>query len=622
MNLALVTLLAAAFVLIQTLIGGTRLVFSLPAYGILALAAFLCAFRSAKAAAAPNRTCLGVSAAFFLYILVRAALSPVPYLWWTDFLMVLGCLVVYLVTAVHITKAQDRTIVLVVLFVIALGELLVGLRQFSQGDNWMPFGFLRTDSGKRASGMFISSIHLAGYLEAVGVMALSCACWSAWKTWARALAGYLALLCYLGVAITGSRGGYLSSAFSLLTFAALSLWMQRRANPGRFTGFAILTAMVVGGVATATIILMNQSDLIRHRLELIGPQFSGKQLDIRIYNWQAALDQFRVSPVIGTGAGTHLYFGRLFRRPQIQADPEHAHSDYLELLAEYGLIGAIGMAAFLFVHLRSGLSGASALAHREFADPFAPRKSNVLAIQLGALSAIAAYLAHSVVDFNLHIPGNALVFAFIFGIAANPDEGAGGDIHPEQSGWHRWAMAVLGIAICAWGLPKFQGEYWCEQARVALRDRKYDQSIQLGEKALRHERRNPFLYMHIGEAHRASGVAMPIRALAQQHYEAAVENYKKGLELFPQDESLWVRLGQALDGLRDFQGAEAAYLTALKLDPNLGVLHAYYAAHLNARGREAEAEEHLAKGQRLTAENLSLIGHSTLPKPEPGPPIQ
>ena len=563
-----------------------------------------------------------VSAGFFFYVLVRAAFSPVPYLWWTDFLMVLACLIVYILTAVHITSARDRTIVLIVLLAIALAELLVGLRQFSQGDNWMPFGFLRADSGKRASGMFISSIHLAGYLEAVGAMALSCACWSTWKTWARALAGYLALLCYMGVAITGSRGGYLSSAFSLLAFAILSLWIQRKTNPGRFTGFAILSTIVFGAIAAVAIILMNQSDLIRHRLEMIGPQFSGKQLDIRIYNWQAALDQFRVSPVFGTGAGTHLYFGRLFRRPQIQADPEHAHSDYLELLAEYGLIGAIGMAAFLFVHLRSCLGAASALTAREFADPFTPRRSNVLAIQLGALAAIAAYLAHSVVDFNLHIPGNALLFAFIFGITANPDATADGGAHPAPARFHRWALAALGLAICGWGLPKLPGEYWCEKARVALRDGRYDEAIQLGEKALRHERRNPFLYLHIGEAHRASGAAMPIRSMAQLHYEAAVENYKAALKLFPQDESLWVRLGQALDGLRDFSGAEAAYLTAIELDPNLGVLHAYYAAHLNARGREAEAEVELAKGQNLTAENLSLIGNSTLPKPEPGPPKQ
>ena len=426
----------------------------------------------------------------------------------------------------------------------------------------------------------------------------------------------------MGIAITGSRGGYLSAAFSLLVFAALSLWMQRKVNPGRFAGFATLSTIVFGMIAAIAIMLMNQSDLIRHRLELIGPQFSGKQLDIRIYNWQAALDQFRVSPVFGTGAGTHLYFGRLFRRPQIQSDPEHAHSDYLELLAEYGLIGAVGMAAFLFVHLRSCLIGASSLANREFADPFTPRKSNTLALQLGALGAIAAYLAHSVVDFNLHIPGNALLFAFIFGIAANPDDGAGHELHPGAARLHRWALPVLGVAISAWGLPKFQGEYWCEKARAALRDDHYDDAIQFGEKALGYERRNPFLYLHIGEAHRARAITMPIRSMAQQHYEAAIVHYKNALALFPQDESVWVRLGQALDGLRDFAGAEAAYRAAIELDPNLGVLHAYYAAHLNSRGHEAEAEAELAKGQALSAENLSVIGNSTLPKPEKVPPKQ
>ena len=68
--------------------------------------------------------------------------------------------------------------------------------------------------------MFISSIHLAGYLEAVGAFALSFAAWSRWAGWARFLAGYLALLCYAGVAITGSRGGYGSSIVALGAFAA------------------------------------------------------------------------------------------------------------------------------------------------------------------------------------------------------------------------------------------------------------------------------------------------------------------------------------------------------------------------------------------------------------------
>src|SRR5262249_43415474 len=150
--------------------------------------------------------------------------SPWGYLWWGDFFMVLGCLMAYLLIALETPGPRWRSVVVVGLFLLAIAEFFIGLRQFTRGDNWMPFGFLRPDiSAERATGMFISPIRLAGYLEAVGAFALSFAVWSKWAGWARFFAGYMALMCYAGVAITGSRGGYVSSLAAFAAFAALSL---------------------------------------------------------------------------------------------------------------------------------------------------------------------------------------------------------------------------------------------------------------------------------------------------------------------------------------------------------------------------------------------------------------
>jgi len=96
--------------------------------------------------------------------------------------------------------------------------------------------------------------------------------------------------------------------------------------------------------------------------------------------WLAAIDQFRKSPAIGTGAGTYLYYGRLFRRIQVQADPVHVHNDYLELLAEYGILGMIAMAVFLAAHTRRGLQNSRWLVYyrlRESPDC----RSSVFALQ-------------------------------------------------------------------------------------------------------------------------------------------------------------------------------------------------------------------------------------------------
>jgi O-antigen ligase len=604
-------LLIAALLLIECLVGGTRLVFSLPSYAILAGAAVLSVFSIRQPIAKPNLACLGTTAVFFAYILARAARSPVPFLGWMDYYMVLACLVVYLLTALYLTRTRLRTAIIVALLALAVVEIFIGLRQFRYADNWMPFGFIRANYGGRASGTFISSITLAGYLEAVGIFALSLAIWSAWTIWARIALGYIALCCYLGVAITGSRGGYLSSAASLCALAVLTLWLRHRVNPGRFLRSAALAIVLLSCALGGAVLVMQKSALLHSRLDLIGKP------DVRWYNWLAALDQFKVSPWFGTGAGTHLYYGRFFRRPPLQYDPEHAHSDYLELLAEYGLIGAAGMAAFLFVHLQSSFSAVGAVLKTARRDPHQPFRDNRLAFQVGALTAVAAYLAHSVTDFNLHIPGHALIFAFIFGLMANPvAENPGPAVPSVGLRFFQWALPALGVWIIVDALPKFRGDYLIEQTRIAVRDRRYQDAIEIGRRALAVETRNPFLYFHLGEANRALGTGMKLRTLRKTYLETAVNYYRGALAIFPQDENFWVRMGQAYDGIGQFRQAETAYATALDLDPNLGVLYAYYAAHLNARGRLDEAREQLEKGHNLARQNLSSIANQTLPSPD------
>lgn len=621
LKLVYVLILAAAMWLILGLIGGTRLLFSLPSYSLLAGAGVLTLFSLRRSRPAPDMACLVVTGVFFSYVLARAACSPVTYLWWTDFYMVLGCLIVYLLTALYITHSRLRSYVIAALLLIALVEVVIGLKQFNAGDNWMPFGFIRNDNGRRASGMMISPIHFAGYLEAVGIFALSMALWSAWRGWVRALLAYITLACYVGVALSGSRGGYLSSSFSLAAFTAISLWALRRVAPHRFAGTVL--AALVGFIAllTTAFFAMQQSvDLSRRLDNLFGNREAAH--DVRLYNWEAALDQYRVAPVFGTGAGTHLYFGRFFRRPQIQADPEHAHCDYLELLAEYGIIGAVGMAAFLFLHIASLFRAISQNTAVPIDDPLQGCRSNRLALQIGALGAIAAYLAHSIVDFNLHIPANALLFAFVFGIAANPWSVAAPPGQPLGTvRVFQLALPALGLWMLVAGTPKLPGEWWTEKARVAVRDRRFEDAISDGGRALHYETRNPFLYFHLGEASRALGASVRLQAIRRPRLRASVEYYRRALDLYPQEVTFWVRLGQTLDGLGEFRAAEAAYLRALQLDPKLGVVHAYYASHLRARAREDEADEYLKRAQRLSEENQALPVPTLLPAPS-GNPIQ
>jgi len=589
-------LLIIAVLGIECVLGGTRLIHSLPSFCLIAVTGLLTLASWRQPIARPSGACLTVTALFFTYILARAARSPVEYLAWPDFYMVIACLTVYLLTALYLTQTRLRTAVIVALLALAVVELFIGLRQFRMADNWMPFGFIRSDYGGRASGTFISSITLAGYLEVVGIFALSLAVWAQWPVWARVGLAYTALCCYGGVAITGSRGGYISSVASLGALAVLTIWIRSRVNPGRFLRTTAIAVVVLAVGLAVGIFLMQKSTLLQQRLEMIG------RPDVRWYNWLAALDQWRLSPWFGTGAGTHLYFGRLFRRVQLQADPEHAHSDYLELLCEYGLIGLLGMVAFLFIHLRHSFGALAVVMKKAPADPQLPFRDNRLAFQVGALTAISAYLVHSITDFNLHIPGHALIFAFIFGLTANPVAESPPNTAPHPGIFlARFTLPALGLWMLASGLPKLPGEYWAEKARVALRNRQFDDSLAFSARALAVEQRNPFVYAYVGQAHRLTAEGMPLHTLREPRLHAAIAGYRNAIRLYPQEESFWVRLAQAYDLLGEYRDARIAYQTALRLDPNLMVIHSYYAKHLRESGEPQQADAQLRRAAEISA---------------------
>jgi O-antigen ligase len=83
----------------------------------------------------------------------------------------------------------------------------------------------------------------------------------------------------------------------------------------------------------------------------------------------------------------------------------HAHNDYLEALAELGLLGTallLGLIVLLAVR--------ASLAWRERRSPEAK------GIALGGIVSLAGAGVHAVTDFNLHIPANAVLFAVVLAL--------------------------------------------------------------------------------------------------------------------------------------------------------------------------------------------------------------
>jgi O-antigen ligase len=605
MQILFAFLLFAAFAVAQALIGGAKMLYSIPAYALVALAALLALIPALRKPSKPRVGCVAATLCFIGYILWRGWNSPVEYLARTDLMIALGALAVYLLTAYFFVEAKARLLLCGLLFAPAFAHVLSGLVQFKEGTNFMliPW-FIRYQYESRASGFYICPNHLAGFLELLGVMGLSIAIWSRWRAWARLLAFYAALACYAGVAITGSRGGYLSCAFSLGVFAVLTLMAIRAISPERFLRLLPVVVVGVGLLIGGALYLMLKSDFLKYRVE----QFSaiGDSNDVRMLLWRAAIQQFQLNPVTGTGAGTYLYYGRQFRSDKIQHDPIYVHNDYLHLLAEYGVIAAVLLVPFVIMHLAGGVAGTGAIVRKRMIRDGLPG-SNSLALVIGATSGISAYLVHSVVDFNLHIPANALFMGFLFGILANPG-GAGaadGKLSRRITKGSGWLVPATGLALAWFALPKWVGEYYAERARVCSRDAMWPEAVEHATIGLGVDPDNPDLYWYQGESLRTigfwSGMDYPFDA--GTYTKRAVAAFEKGLSIFPQDVRMLYRMGCALDHIYRFPEAETYYKRALAADPNFSASHAFFGLHLHQQSRYDEAEQHYRKALSLDGNN-------------------
>jgi O-antigen ligase len=121
--------------------------------------------------------------------------------------------------------------------------------------------------------------------------------------------------------------------------------------------------------------------------------------------WQDTCNLIKDYPTLGTGLGTYEYAYPKYKTISRQVLYDHTHNDYLELMSDTGITGVFiviaGAAYYLFMVTRLW---------------FQRRNSFVRSITIGCLGGITYIILHSLTDFNLHIPANALHLSIITGI--------------------------------------------------------------------------------------------------------------------------------------------------------------------------------------------------------------
>jgi O-antigen ligase len=238
-------------------------------------------------------------------------------------------------------------------------------------------------------GPFANRNHFAGFAELVLPMSLVPLLLGRVRRDRLVIVGILAVISLSALLLSASRGGIISLGAEL---AFLFLIVLLRRSGGRHLyagGLVLLVAFVTVSWLGVNEILSRFSTL--QTLEVT----QSKRASMRHGTWRLFLDH----PVLGTGLGTlqqvyppyeTLYDGKIVN---------HAHNDYLETLAETGIIGGLCCTWFLGVLFIRSLR-------------FLQSEGNSLAstLRLCGWTACWGLLVHSLVDFNLHIPSNLLLF--------------------------------------------------------------------------------------------------------------------------------------------------------------------------------------------------------------------
>ena len=197
--------------------------------------------------------------------------------------------------------------------------------------------------------------------------------------------------------LSASRGGIISFGVEV---AVLLLWLVLRRALGKHllsTGLVFLLAFLM--VSWLGVHQAIERFSAMQALEVT----QSKRVSMAGDTWHIFLDH----PVMGTGLGT---LQTVFPRYETNYDGKivnHSHDDYLEALAETGLLGGLCCAWFLGVLLFGSV--------RNLAKP---SSAFAAVLQLSAWIASLGFLTHSLVDFNLHIPANALLFLLIAHMAS------------------------------------------------------------------------------------------------------------------------------------------------------------------------------------------------------------
>lgn len=487
---------------------------------------------------------------------------------------------------------------LMALVLMACLGVLLGIMQFFHKPAWLP-SMLDPLEGElyriqlpeqyhgRASGFFGAPTSYAGFMLLIGFPLLAAGFCRRFSGMVRLFCVYAGLMMIGAIFLSMSRGALL-----LVVFGLFLLPLVVRAKMKTVIFFWLFSALMVG---VTFFLLIHLNDTFAERIETsieVGGESS------RPVMWHAALKQFLDAPILGNGVGAYDFLFEDHRPEGFNRTPSHAHNDYLETLADQGIVG------FLLFWAPIGVIGFLAL-QEWFRQPDfvrvggAGRRNGSLRMPtpkflIGVLGlGIALFCGHLSLEFHLRTPGLLMVFFLVLGLLVKcvPIE----RIEVTRKLSLRVSVMAVGFGLALilplWLVPQYIGLMYAQngQRMMTHLTRNMDSlksdeayfaaTIDMLRKAVHRAPGNAEAWSDLSNVIAAQDYLHPGRG--REFGREAEPFARRALQISTKLPQAWINLGNALTLQGRMVEAGEVYQKATELAPNRSDVWYYYAAHLN-----------------------------------------
>lgn len=337
----------------------------------------------------------------------------------------------------------------------------------------------------------------------------------------------------------------------------------------------------------------------------------------RLSLWKSTIAIFSNSPITGTGLGTFDYVYPKFRLPDLYGRAVYAHSDWLQLLAELGIIGFLivlsGMVIFFFSIIKKFRS-------ESFENNWEK------GIVIGGLCSVGANAVHNLVEFNIHIPAIALLLVIIIALAYLPSMSYATDRRsvsllnnetnvPKRKIHLSVPVRIIGF-VCLFLIVGFSAifilrPYDAESAyyegMVLENNLEWDKAAEKFQLAINTSPGNSDYFYALGNIYTKKVNITKRFGVNKKWAEQALDAYFHSIEICPTDGDLHLVIGSLYEIIGNKKDSETFFTKAISLDPNNAFYHKTYGSFCLKQGDTKKAIKEYKKSLEVYPADFNRI---------------